>query len=413
MASLFGQVKVGIDVLFEDGHHHTLLGKRIGLITNATAIDANGITTLERLKKFNIVAVFAPEHGYWGSAYASEKIHDEQHGDIPIYSLHGNNRKPTAEQLSNIDVLIYDIQDIGSRSYTYISTLFYCMEEAAKNKIPVIVLDRPNPLGGNIVDGPLVDDTCRSFISYINIPYCHGMTVGELARYFNQEYDIGCNLSVVSMDGWHRGMTFNQTGLNWVPTSPQIPESDTAFFYPTTGVIGHYSICSIGVGYTLPFKVIGAPWMDAEKLTDTLNAQKLSGVRFQPFFFRPFFGKYKNETCKGALIIITDPNEFYPITTQYTMLGVIKSLYPKHFDDAIQHIHASRSKKETCQKLNGREEIHAILTDEKYVVWKLRDICKKDREKFLPVRNKYLTPKYNFPGRINDLPCCKVTKKED
>ena len=395
MLSLFGQVKVGVDMLFEQGHDRALVGKKIGLITNITAIDAQGVTTLERLKKYQVAAIFAPEHGYWGSAYAEEKIHDDTHGDIPIYSLHGHSRRPTAEQLSNIDVLIYDIQDIGSRSYTYISTLFYCMEEAAKQKVSVIVLDRPNPLGGNIVDGPLVDETCRSFISYINIPYCHGMTVGELARYFNEEYNVGCELSVISMEGWHRGMTFSETGLSWVPTSPQIPEADTAFFYPTTGLIGHYSLCNIGVGYTLPFKVLGAPWMNAEKLTECLNAQKLPGVRFQPFFFRPFFGKYKNETCNGALIIITDPNEFYPITTQYTMIGVIKAMYPKHFDEAIKRVHLSRSHKDVCQKLNGREEIHHILTDDQYVVWKLRDICKKDRETFLPIRKKYLTPGYN------------------
>ena len=395
MFSLFGQVKVGIDMFFEGGHDRALVGKKIGLITNITAIDAQGVTTLERLKTHNIVAVFAPEHGYWGSAHAAETIHDDKHGDIPIYSLHGSSRRPSKEQLSNVDVLIYDIQDIGSRSYTYISTLFYCMEEAVKYKIPFIVLDRPNPLGGMVVDGPLVDEASRSFIGYINIPYCHGMTVGELANYFNQEYSVGCNLSVISMEGWHRRMTFNETGLNWIPTSPQIPEADTAFFYPTTGLIGHYSICNIGVGYTLPFKVIGAPWIDAEKLAEALNRQKLSGVHFQPFFFRPFFGKYQHETCNGVLIIITEPGNFYPISSQYTIMGVIKSLYPQNFAEAIAEIHSSSNKKETCQKLNGCKEIHDILTDEKYVIWKLREICQKDREKFLPIRAKYLIPTYN------------------
>ncbi len=395
LLSLFGQVKVGIDVLFEDGACEQLKGKRIGLITNITAIDAKGISTLQRLSEYDVVAIFAPEHGYWGSGYASEMISDEMHEELPIYSLHGSNRKPTQKQLEGIDLLIFDIQDIGSRSYTYIGTLFYCMEEAAKLQIPVIVLDRPNPLGGTVVDGPLVDDNWRSFISYVNIPYCHGMTVGELACFFNQEYHVNCDLTVIPMKGWKRGMVFSQTGLNWVPTSPQIPEPDTAFFYPTTGLIGQYSLLSIGIGYTLPFKVIGAPWVDAEKLTCILNDQKLPGVHFQPFFFRPFFGKYKKEMCNGALIIITDTNTYLPISTQYTIIGVLKNLYPRQFEDAIKHVQLSKIKKEMCHKLNGREEIHTILMEEKYVIWKLRDICRKDRDTFLPIRKKYLTPSYS------------------
>ncbi|MCH9608487.1 MAG: hypothetical protein S4CHLAM45_10640 [Chlamydiales bacterium] len=395
LSILFGQVKVGIDVLFEKEYAHLLKGKRIGLITNMTAIDAGGISTVERLRNNNLVAIFAPEHGFYGSAYSSESISDEMHGEIPIYSLHGKSRRPAEEHLKDIDLLIFDIQDIGCRSYSYIGTLFYCMEEAAKRKIPFIVLDRPNPLGGMVVDGPLVDENCRSFISYVNIPYCHGMTIGELALFFNNEYKVGCTLTVVPMEGWKRGMVFTQTGLNWVPTSPQIPEPDTAFFYPTTGVIGEYSFVNIGVGYTLPFKVVGAPWIDAEKLTKTLNDQNLPGVHFQPFFFRPFFGKYKQETCKGSLIIVTDANTFLPISTQYTIIGVLKGLYPRHFEDAMKQIQASCSKKQMCHKLNGREEIHHILSKEKYVIWKLREICRKDREKFLPIRKKYLNDKYS------------------
>lgn len=395
LVPLLGQVKVGIDVLFENGYDTQLRNKRIGLITNNTAVDAQGISTLKRLQRYKIAAIFAPEHGYWGSAYAYEKVSDEQCGDIPIYSLHGTNRKPTEQQLQDIDVLVFDIQDIGCRSYTYIGTLFYCMEEAAKYKIPFIVLDRPNPTGGKVVDGPLVDDNWRSFIGYVNVPYYHGMTVGELARFFNQEYQVKCDLTVVPMKGWKRGMVFTQTGLNWVPTSPQIPEPDTAFFYPTTGVIGQYSLLSIGIGYTLPFKVVGAPWVDAEKLTAMLNAQSLPGVHFQPFFFKPFFGKYKNEMCQGALIVVTDANTYLPISTQYTIMGVLKNLYPRHFEEAIRHVHSSKQKQEMCHKLNGREEIHNILAEEKYVIWKLREICKKDRETFLPIRKKYLIPDYN------------------
>ncbi len=391
-------MKVGIDVLFEDGYDQSLLkGKRIGLITNQTAICSDTCTTFEKLvnnPNFKIVAVFAPEHGFYGDAYASECIEDVKHGEVPIYSLHGKSKRPTKEQLQDVDLLIFDIQDIGTRSYTYSGTLFYCMEEAAALGIPFVVLDRPNPLGGTVVDGPLIDDNCRSFLGYINVPYCHGMTIGELARFFNGEYKQKCQLTVIPMRGWKRGMTFSQTGLHWVPTSPQIPEADTAFFYPTTGMIGQYSFVSIGVGYTLPFKVVGAPWMDAEKFTTMLNQHKLPGVRFQPFFFRPFWGKFKNEACKGALIVVTDPEVFLPVTTQYTIMGVLKNLYPRHYEDAMKRVVISRTKKEMCHKLNGKEEILSILYDEKFIIWKLRDICQKDRERFLPIRKKYLIPEY-------------------
>lgn len=397
---MYAKVKVGLDVFFEEEAYKSLLkDKRVGLITNQSAIDQNCRTALDRFTErevgINVVAIFAPEHGFYGDAYAYEIIQDRTIKSIPLYSLHGDTRRPTPAMLENVDVLIFDIQDIGSRSYTFISTLFYCMEEAAKHKIKVIVLDRPNPMGGHVIDGPLVHEELRSFIGYINIPYCHGMTIGELALLFNQEYTIGCDLTVISMKGWKRGTCFQETGLIWVPTSPQIPEADTPFFYCTTGLIGHLSIVSMGVGYTLPFKLIGAPWIKAEELAHHLNAQNLPGVFFQPYYYRPFFGKFKLENCQGVRIVITNYNLFLPMTTQYTILGILKRLYPKEFEKAMVDLESSRNKKDVFNKLNGDKIFLKILKEDTYVIWKLRSLCEQAREQFFPIRKKYLLSDYN------------------
>jgi uncharacterized protein YbbC (DUF1343 family) len=393
-------VKVGADVFFEEGlYKGCLQGKRVGLITNQSAVNSKCQTTLELFtdhkEEINLVALFAPEHGFYGDAYACENIQDKKIASIPLYSLHGTTRRPTVSMLETIDVLVFDIQDIGARSYTFISTLFYCIEEAAKHHITMIVLDRPNPMGGHVVDGPLLHEGLRSFVGYVNVPYCHGMTVAELAHFFNKEYNVGCSLTVVPMQGYKRGTPFQETGLIWVPTSPQIPEADTPFFYSTTGVIGHMSIVSMGVGYTLPFKLIGAPWISAEALASHLNEQKLPGVFFQPYHFRPFFGKFKLENCQGVRIVISDSNQFLPMTTQYTILGVLKRLYPKQFEQAIVALESSKYKKDLFDKLNGDKELFSLLKEERYIIWKLRALCEQAREYFLPIRKKYLLPDYN------------------
>jgi uncharacterized protein YbbC (DUF1343 family) len=394
-----GAIKVGVDRLFDEPYFAMLKGKKIGIITNQSAINHDFQTTFDVLKKhqneYTIAAVFAPEHGFYGSAYAYEEVADQTLGEIPLYGLFGSRRRPTQEMLSHLDLLIFDIQDIGSRSYTFLSTLFYCMEEAAHSSIPLIVLDRPNPMSGLIVDGPLIEEKWRSFLGYIRIPYCHGMTLGELAHFFNAEYQIGCPLTVIPMKGWKRKMTFDDTGLPWVPTSPQIPESDTPFFYPATGLMGHCSIVNIGIGYTLPFKLVGAPWIDAEIFAAALNQQKLPGVYFQPYYYRPFFGKFKLENCHGVRIVVTDHHHFLPMTTQFTMLGVLKNLYPKQFKEAIESLRNNTNRRDVFHKLNGSEEVLTILTTEKYIIWKLRNLCAEAREQFLPLRAKYLLTDYD------------------
>ena len=227
--------KPGIEILLQNTSYlKQLRNKRVGIITNHTAVTQNLTRTQDLMKQyakengFKVVAFFAPEHGLKGHFHASEKIKNQKDEDgIPIFSLHGKTRRPTQEMLRGVDVLIFDIQDIGSRSYTYLSTLLYTMEEASKAGVQVIVCDRPNPINGEVVDGPMLQDKFRSFIGYINVPYVHGMTIGELARYFNEEYQVGCKLTVIPMKGWKRSMTFEETGLPWVPTSPNIPEPTT------------------------------------------------------------------------------------------------------------------------------------------------------------------------------------------
>lgn len=391
-------LQLGIDRLFHPEYVSMLHGKHIGLLTNHTAINRNLQLTRNILKeaastyRYTIVALFAPEHGLYGMQHASESVKESKDPDgLPIYSLHGTTKRPTAEMLKGIDLLIYDIQDLGSRSYTYVSTLFYLMEEAAKHKIPVIVLDRPNPINGVVVDGPPLEEKWRSIVGYVNVCYCHGMTVGELARYFNEEYRVGCSLTVVPMEGWKRWMSFSDTGLPWVPTSPNVPEPTTPLYYPVTGILGELQIVNIGVGYTLPFKVIGAPWIDAELFAKKLNDQHFPGVYFSPFYYRPFFGRFAQENCSGVLIMITDPESYLPVMTQYLIIGTLKSLYPSQFQKALKE---SLGRIPMFNKVNGTDEVYRILQDEKYVVWPLKKLLDNARAAFLLKRNLYLLPHY-------------------
>ncbi len=397
--ALIGKVQLGVENLFHVGYEHLLPGQHIGLITNHTGIDSRGDSTVQIFKDnasrygYVLEAVFAPEHGLTGSHYANVDVADGQLGSVKdkdntvVYSLFGATRRPTAAMLKNITLLIYDIQDIGSRSYTYVTTLFYVMEEAAKARIPVLVLDRPNPLGGTLVDGPMLEEKWRSFVGYINVPYCHGLTVGELAQYFNGEYSIGCALTVVPMKGWKREMLFADTGLVWMPTSPHIPEASSALYYPMTGFLGELQLINMGVGYTLPFKVVGAPWINAEEFSQKLNEQQMRGVRFLPFHYKPFFGRFQGQECHGVLIVINEPKYFLPVSTQYVILGMLKSLYPKHFKEALQ---ACAKNHEMFNKVNGTAEVYRLISEEKYVVWKLLALHKEQRAAYLCKRKPYL-----------------------
>ncbi len=381
------KVSTGLDIFFAEGHLETLKEKRIGLFTNQTGVDSQMRSTLELFQEnAEVVAFFSPEHGLRGQHYAAESVNHEDTKGIPVYSLHGETRRPTPAMLKNIDVLVCDIQTTGVRSYTYTTTLFYIMEEASKLGIEVIVLDRPNPINGVTVDGPMLEEKWRSFIGYINVPYCHGMTIGELALFFNQEYKVGCSLKVIPMKGWERTMSYRDTGLAWIPPSPNIPESDTPLFSSSTGILGELSIMSIGIGFTMPFKIVGAPWVQGKEFAEKLNAQKLPGVHFQSFHFRPFYGLYKGMDCQGVLIQITDTLTYRPLLVQYFLLGLLKSLYPQEFSKCLTKL---RNKDFFC-KANGTEAVLEILIQEKYPAWKLVDLHKTEREAFLEKRKKYL-----------------------
>jgi uncharacterized protein YbbC (DUF1343 family) len=384
-------VSPGVEVFFREKLFQKWPRKKIGIITNHTGIDSQMKTTLDLFLEnegdYKIVALFSPEHGLFGQHYAWESVDHQRWRELPVYSLHGETRRPKTEMLKGIDLVVYDIQCTGVRAYTYPTTLFYIMEEAAKQDIEVVVLDRPNPIGGNTVDGPMLEEKWRSFIGYINVPYCHGMTIGELASFFNEEYKIGCKLQVVKMSGWQRHMTFADTELPWIPPSPNVPEADTPLYSPCTGLLGELRICNMGIGFTLPFKVVGAPWIQANTLAEKLNGQKLPGIHFQPFHYRPFWGAYKGIDCQGVLLRITDPKIYRPVAVQYLILGMLKSLYPKEF---MQRLGNSAGAKDLFCKANGTEAIFQMLTTEKYPAWKMIDWQKAEREAFLETRKKYL-----------------------
>lgn len=386
------KVRLGADLLFEEINLELIRGKKIGLITNHTGVDSQLQLTADKLfesgKEWKLVALFGLEHGISGSSYAEESVQHGKFEAIPIYSLHGQTRRPTPEMLADIDLLIYDVQDVGCRSYTYMTSLCYIIEAAAKQRIPVIVLDRPNPINGVVIDGPMLEEKTRSFIGYINVPYCHGMTVGELAYYFNEEYQIGCKLTVIPMKGWKRTMGYQETGLTWIPTSPQMPEVDSPLFYPMTGLLGQLGVVNIGVGYTLPFKVVGAPWIDAKQFAKALNKQKLPGVTFIPFHYKPFFGMYKNEECHGVKIIVTDSKVFRPVAVDYLVMGMLKTLYPKVISQKLANL--SPSQKALFHQANGTTKILEILEKEPYAAWKLIEFNSKERADFVEKRKKHL-----------------------
>lgn len=393
--AMLDSIELGIDRLEQEIELLGLKGKKVGLITNHTGVNRYGessIAVIQRMPELKLVALFSPEHGLLGVAGAGEKVDHAKKGGLTVHSLHGETRRPTDPMLKGIDALLYDIQDVGLRGYTFASTLYYAMEAAAKKGIDMIVLDRPNPMGGLVVNGPLLDPKWRSFIGYVNVPYCHGMTIGELASFFNEEYKIGCNLKIVKMKGWHRAMSFKETSLPWIPTSPNVPEADTPYFQGATGILGELGLVNIGVGYTLPFKLIGAPWIESEKFAEHLNKQKLKGVFFFPFFYKPFFGPYSQETCGGVLLQITDPHAFMPVDVQFLILGSLKSLYPEKVTALLKAI--SQEKRELFCKAVGNDSVLKMLEGENMIAWKLIELSRKESASFSEKRKKYLFSDY-------------------
>lgn len=332
-------VLTGIDVLVA-GSFKELVGKRVGLVTNQTGVTSDLRSTIDVLHKAStvkLVALFGPEHGVRGDIFGGREIVDAKDPatGLPVYSLYGKTRKPTPKMLVGLDALVYDIQDIGSRSYTFISTMGACMEAAAENRIEFFVLDRPNPLTGNRVEGRLLDPKFSSFVGQYPIPYIYGMTCGELARMINGEGWLKdgakCRLTVIAMRNYDRSMWFDHTRLPWVPTSPHIPSADTAMFYAATGIMGELQVISEGVGYTLPFQLAGAPFIvDADAFARELNDRRLPGVVFRPTHFKPYYiERIRDMDCGGVQVHITDRDKVELTTIQFHVIDAVRKLYPK------------------------------------------------------------------------------------
>lgn len=368
-------ILTGIDVLEANGFEQ-LQGKRIGLVTNPTGVDRYLNSTIDVLHSapgVELVALFGPEHGVRGNAHAGEHIEgqavDPSTG-VPIFSLYGKTRLPSAEQFQGLDAIVYDIQDIGCRSYTYISTMGNVMKVAACEGVEMIILDRPNPLGGLKIEGPGVEDSLISFVGQYDIPYIYGLTCGELATLLNEEgmltvkdsrgqdSTVKCRLTVVPMEGWTRDMDFSATGLLWVPSSPHIPTVDAAYLYPATGILGELGVVSIGVGYTLPFGMIACEGMDADVLASRLNTLYLPGVLFRPIYATPFYGSLKGREIGGVQIYITDFNAARLSEIQFYVMQVLHEMIPGFAPFAK----AAASRLRMFDKVTGTEEVRTAFS---------------------------------------------------
>ncbi len=391
--SIFSQnVQTGIEVL-QNNNFEPLANKHIGLITNPTGINRSFESTIDILHSapnVHLKAMYSPEHGVRGDYSAGDKVNffTDPKTNVPVYSLHGKHKKPTPEMLEGIDVLVYDIQDIGSRSYTYISTLGLAMEAAAENNIKIVVLDRPNPLGGVKMEGLVTEPGFISFVSQFPIPYVHGMTVGELALFLNEEKLLKngtqCELEVIKMDGWQRSMTFEETGLPWVPSSPHIPHAHSSSFYPVSGILGELYVMSIGVGYTLPFQLFAAEWIDADSLANNLNALHIEGVHFRPVHFKPYYSVSKGELIHGVQIHFTDYDKAPLSLIQFYVLQEAHQLWPEYNVFEL----CTPARIGMFDKVSGSDKIRLEFTKN----WQVKDIEElwyKDIKNFRKKASKY------------------------
>jgi len=332
-------VKTGLEVLARDGFK-PLQGKRVGLVTNHSAVTPDKTSIIDVVaagKGFTLVALFSPEHGIRGTEDAHVAGGRDEKTGLPIHSLYGKTRKPTPEMLKDLDLLVFDIQDIGARYYTYISTLAIVLEAAKENDKAVLVLDRPNAIGGDAVEGPILEEGLRgSFIGYFGLPTRHGLTLGELARLYNSEFKIGCRLDVVKMEGWKRSMYFDDTGLPWINPSPNMRSLAAAVAYPGLGALEGTNL-SVGRGTEKPFVWYGAPWLDGARVCADLESRKLPGVRWKPVKFTPAkqpgmpLYPHTDKECGGFEVEIADRAAFRPVAASLHVLDALHRLHPKDF----------------------------------------------------------------------------------
>ncbi len=388
------RVKPGVEVLRDHGFEG-LKGKRVGLITNPTGVDNKLKSTIDILhdaEGVELVGLYAPEHGVRGDVHAGDHVDNfvDPATGVTVYSIYGKNRKPTPEMLKDVDVLVYDIQDIGCRSFTFISTMGLAMEACAELGKEFMVLDRPNPVGGNKVEGNLTEDDCVSFVSQFPIPYLYGLTPGELANYINDEGLLPdgkkVKLTVVPMEGWTRDMEFRETGMPWVLPSPHIPNPETAVLYPVSGILGELGYMSIGVGYTEPFKLFCAEWIDAEKLSQRMNALELPGIMFRPIHVKPFYSVGQGKNLQGVEVYVTD-KEVAPLSlTQFYVMQELADMYP---DKAVfKEGNADPGRFNMFDKVSGSKQIRERFSKNH----KVADICEywnKDAAAFKDRSAKY------------------------
>jgi uncharacterized protein YbbC (DUF1343 family) len=371
--------QTGIDVL-EEQDFAPLRGKRVGLITNQTGVDSQGRRTIDVLAHaagVRLVAIFSPEHGIAGQLDTTNVANatDAATG-LRIFSLYGDTRRPTDEMLQGLDALVFDIQGAGVRFYTFITTMGYCMEAAAKHKISFFVLDHPDPLGGEKIQGPMLDPSRISFVGYFRLPVVYAMTLGELAQMFNAENKLGLDLHVIAMKNWRRSQTFDQTGLTWIPPSPNLRTLNEAFLYPGVEILQAAGV-SVGRGTDAPFEQLGAPWIHSDVLLSSLNSRQIPGVSFAAASFTPSDGLYKGETCAGVKLTITDRDAFDSVRTGLEIADALHRLYPERFEvTKLMDLLASQT---TVDALIAYQSPASIIAS-----WK------SDLEQFRTLRAKYL-----------------------
>lgn len=390
-------VRPGIEVLRDRGFD-VLKGKKVGLVTNPSGVDSRLKSTIDILHEapeVDLVALFGPEHGVRGDVYAGGKVEDakDEATGLPVHSLYGSTRKPSPEMLEGIEVMVYDIQDVGVRSYTFISTLGLVMEACGERGIEVVVLDRPNPLGGNKIEGCVVEDGFYSFVSQYRIPYVYGLTVGELAMLVNEEglnkgqkgnqEHVKCRLTVVPMEGWSRDMVYEDTGLPWVLPSPNIPFKDTPMYYTSAGICGElYGYLNIGIGYTLPFQVFGATWLDPDRLKEKLDSYGLPGISFRTIWFKPFSGSQKGQLVKGLQYFFTDYEKARMTETQFHVMQAVTELYPDK--KAFEVISGYGLFDKVC----GTDYVRVEFS-KRYKVSDIIDYWRKDEDSFRALSQRY------------------------
>ena len=385
----YSQVKTGIEVLRER-NFDVLQGKRVGLCTNPTGVDRNLVSTIDILhdaENVNLVALYGPEHGVRGNVHAGARVENEVDArtGLKMYSLYGKTAHPTQEMMDEIDVMVYDIQDIGCRSYTYISTMGNLMEACQKYGKELVVLDRPNPLGGKKIEGCLVEDGFYSFVSRFAIPYIYGQTPGELALYLNAKAANPCKLTVVEMEGWTRNMTWEDTGLEWIVASPHVPHGRTAIYYPVTGIFGEFYYINIGVGYTMPFEVMGAPWVNADSLASALNALELPGVVFRGLHYKPYYSVFKGENIQGVQIHITDYEKVALSEIQFYVVQEMMRLWGNQHDWFAE---CDQKRFSMFNKVCGTDKIKELF-GKRYRWEDAKAYWDKDVEKYREESSKY------------------------